>query len=208
MDRNKQKAHFFRLRVVLSSAFILLGIIPVIVGYFGYKGHINIPYNIPAEMLLLGGGILLFVGALLFLTLLHCPFCGKRIYLTSLPQLYFYTCPYCNHSIDIDKRRDLHIDESCTEYSDSISVSFRRKVLLLYFLLILWVICVFILQFFSMFGSLFGRLIYLSAIPLIIASRMLRCPYCGALVAKQAPIWEFYHFHCNCGFSSDQCENK
>lgn len=76
-------------------------------------------------------------------------------------------------------------------------------------LLISWFICAILLYIFNLFNGYCGILLIISSIPILLSVWTLRCPKCGAWIAKQTPIWEFLHYNCKiCGFSADESDKR
>lgn len=189
----QRKARFFRLRVALSPVLVIAG---AVILYCGYQGVVRLSVSG-----MIAGAAVILAGLCLRLTLAFCPFCGARINLRSGLLLWNYTCPHCHTSVAHGG------GELRTGPRTAASpAAFRRKVRL------------------ALGGAALGLLALLAAIPLggspgllvigaaalvpsLIALWTLRCPGCGAWVAKQANVFAFAHFSCaHCGFSADGAE--
>lgn len=192
-DTRKHKARFFRLRVILSPVLVIAG---AVILYCGYQGVVRLSVSG-----MIAGAAVILAGLCLRLTLAFCPFCGARVNLRSGLLLWNYTCPHCHTSV-VDGGVSLR-----TGPRKAVSpAAFRRKVRLI------------------LMGAALGIATLLSAFPLgsspvvlIVGAVLLvpslvilwtmRCPGCGAWVAKQANIFSFLHFSCtHCGFSADGTE--
>ena len=143
---------------------------------------------------------------------IHCPFCGAHIYLRNPVLLYFYSCPSCGHSVGKGKASYLNrrlSTNSVHESKHSNVAHYRRKVITIIALLISWFICAILLYIFNLFNGYCGILLIISSIPILLSVWTLRCPKCGAWIAKQTPIWEFLHYNCKiCGFSADESDER
>lgn len=188
-DTRQRRARFFRLQVALSPALVIAG---AVILYCGYQGVVRLSVSG-----MIAGAAAILAGLCLRLTLAFCPFCGARVNLRSGLLLWNYTCPHCHTSVAHGG------GELQTGPSTAASpAAFRRKVRL--FLL----------------GTALGLLGLAAAIPLgaspvllvigavllvpsLTALWTMRCPGCGAWIAKQANVFAFLHFSCaHCGFSA------
>lgn len=192
-ETRRRRGRFFRLRAVLSPVLVVAG---AAILYCGYRGLLRLSLS-----LMIAAAVVILAGLCLRLTLAFCPFCGARVNLRSGLLLWNYTCPHCHTSV-ADGGGELRTGPHAT----ASPAAFRRKVLL------------------ALLGTALGLLVLLAAIPLggslaalAIAAVLLipslavlwtlRCPGCGAWVAKQANVFGFLHFACtHCGFSADGAE--
>lgn len=189
----QRKARLFRLRVALSPVLVVAG---AVILCCGYQGVVRLSLS-----LMIAAAVVILAGLCLRLTLAFCPFCGARVNVRSGLLLWNYTCPHCHTSV-ADGGGELRTGPH-TAASPS---AFRRKALL------------------ALLGTALGLLVLLAAIPLggspaalVIGAVLLipslavlwtlRCPGCGAWVAKQFNVFAFAHFTCaHCGFSADGAE--
>ena len=192
-ETRRRKGRFFRLRAVLSPALVIVG---AAILYCGYRGLLRLSIS-----LMIAAAAVMLAGLCLRLTLAFCPFCGARVNLRSGLLLWNYTCPHCHTSV-ADGGGELRTGP----HAAASPAAFRRKVLL------------------ALLGTALGLLVLLAAIPLggspaalVIGGVLLmtslavlwtlRCPGCGAWVAKQANVFAFLRFTCaHCGFSADRAE--
>lgn len=134
------------------------------------------------------------------LTLAFCPFCGARVNVRSGLLLWNYTCPHC-HTCVAHGGGELRAGPRAA----ASPAAFRRKVRA------------------ALLCAALGLLALAAAIPLggapaalVIGAVLLlslavlwtlRCPGCGAWIAKQAHVAALLHFTCShCGFSADGAE--
>lgn len=192
-ETRQRKARFFRLRVALSPVLVIAG---AVILYCGYQGVVRLSVSG-----MIAGAAVILAGLCLRLTLAFCPFCGARINLRSGLLLWNYTCPHCHTSVAHGG------GELRTGPRTAASpAAFRRKVRLV------------------LLGAAVGLLALAAAIPLgvspvllvigvvllvpsLIALWTMRCPACGAWIAKQASVFALLRFSCvHCGFSVDGAE--
>lgn len=203
MKKNKTM-YWFRIKVVLSTFLVLVGAGLFFAGYYGYAKKIGIPM----EVSFFGSGGMIIIGLAIRCTLFHCPICGERIYLRNPILLFFYSCPRCGQSVG--KKKDFHLNSTRSlnnvyKVKSPNIVHFRRKVKIIIALLISWFICAILLYIFDLFNGYCGILLIITSIPILLSVWTLRCPKCGAWIAKQTPIWDFLHYHCKiCGFSAEE----
>lgn len=206
--KEDKAACWFRIRVILSTLLVLLGAGLFFAGYYGYAKR----WGIPFEVSFFGSGGMIIAGFAIRATLFHCPFCGAHIYLRNPVLLYFYSCPSCGHSVGKEKVFYLNRRSSTNgvrKSRHSNVAHFRKKVKIIIALLMFWFICAILLYVFNLFNGYCGILLIISSIPILLSVWTLRCPKCGAWVAKQTPIWEFLHYNCKiCGFSVDEKDNQ
>ena len=206
--KEDRTAFWFRIRVILSTLLVLLGAGLFFAGYYGYAKK----WGIPIEVSFFGSGGMIIAGFAIRATLFHCPFCGAHIYLRNPVLVYFYSCPSCGHSVGKGKASYLNrrlSTNSVHESKHSNVAHYRRKVITIIALLISWFICAILLYIFNLFNGYCGILLIISSIPILLSVWTLRCPKCGAWIAKQTPIWEFLHYNCKiCGFSADESDKR
>lgn len=192
-ETRRRKGRFFRLRAVLSPVLVIAG---AAILYCGYRGVLRLSIS-----LMIAAAVVMLAGLCLRLTLAFCPFCGARVNLRSGLLLWNYTCPHCHTSV-ADGGGELRTGPR----KAASPAAYRRKVRLV------------------LLGAALGLLVLLAAIPLggspgalviggvllvasLIALWTMRCPSCGAWIAKQANVFAFLHFTCShCGFSADGAE--
>lgn len=193
LEKQRRRARFFRLRVVLSPVLVVAG---AGVFFCAYQGLMRLSVSGMIAVMLV-----ILAGLCLRLTLAFCPFCGARVNLRSGLLLWNYTCPHCHTSVAHGG------GELRTGPRKAASpAAFRRKARLV------------------LAGAALGLAALAAAIPLgaspvllvigavllvpsLAALWTMRCPGCGAWIAKQANVFAFAHFSCaHCGFSADGAE--
>lgn len=195
MDREtrRRKARFFRLRIILSPALVIVG---VVILYCGYQGLVRLSVSA-----MIAGVALMLAGLCLQLTLAVCPFCGARVNLHSGLLLWNYTCPHCRTNM-----ADGSVSLRAASRKAASPAAFRRKIRLILLGLALGILVLLAAPLLggSPVALVVGAALLISSLA---AAWTIRCPQCGAWIAKQANILDFRRFSCShCGFSADGAE--
>ncbi len=194
-ETRRRKRRFFRLRVVLSPALVVVG---AAILYCGYRGLLRLSIS-----LMIAAAAVMLAGLCLRLTLAFCPFCGARVNLRGGLLLWNYICPHCHTSV-ADGGGELRTGPR----KAASPAAFRRKVRLVLLGTALGLLT--LLAAIPLGGS--PVVLAVGAVLLLLSLAVLwtlHCPGCGAWIAKQANVFAFLHFSCtHCGFSADGTEEN